>query len=104
MVSARNGWLVEIVDKTLTLAARGVLPVWRTTPNFTLFRDSGLPSAMAALEEAKLRFAMRLQTVDNQHPLVRCITPPMNTRRRGAGTRQCPKTKVQRIEGTAKAL
>src|SRR5271166_6214879 len=55
MVSARNGWHVEVVDKTLTLAARGVLPVWRTTPNVTLFRDSGLPSAMAALEEAKIR-------------------------------------------------
>ena len=26
-VSARNGWHVEIVDKTLALAARGVLPV-----------------------------------------------------------------------------
>src|SRR5438045_6646674 len=81
----------------LTLAARGVLPVWRTTPNVTLFRDSGLPLAMAALEEAKLRFAMRLQTVDNQHPLVRCITPPMCTHGRGAGSRQHPKTKVQRL-------
>src|SRR5436190_22869953 len=97
MVSARNGWLVEIVDKTLTLATRGVLPVWRTTPNVTLFWDLGLPSAMAALEEAKLRFAMRLQTIDNQHPLVRHITPPMCTRRRGAGSRQRPKTKVQRL-------
>ena len=97
MVSARNGRHVEVVDKTLTLAARGVLPVWRTTPNVTLFRDSGLPSAMAALEEAKIRFAIRLQTVDDQHPLVRRITPPMNTRGRSAGTRQRPKTKVQRL-------
>src|SRR5436190_13541313 len=97
MVSARNRWHVEIVDKTLTLAARGVLPVWRTTPNVTLFWDSGLPSAMAALEEAKLRFAIRLQTVDNQHPLVRRITPLMCTRGRGAGSRQRPKTKVQRL-------
>jgi hypothetical protein len=85
------------VDKTLTLAAQGVLPVWRTTPNVTLFRDLGLPSAMAALEEAKLRFAMRLQTVDDQHLLVRRITPPMNTRGRSASTRQRPKTKVQRL-------
>ena len=52
---------------------------------------------MAALEEAKIRFAIRLQTVDKQHPLVRRITPPMNTRGRGAGTRQRPKTKVQRL-------
>jgi hypothetical protein len=61
-VSARIGWHVEDIDKTLTLAAPGVLPFWRTTP---LFRDSGLPSAMVALEEAKLRFTMRLR-----------ITPP----------------------------
>src|SRR5271168_2946697 len=52
---------------------------------------------MAALEEAKLHFAMRLQTVDNQHPLVRRITPLMNTCGRAAGTRQRPKTKVQRL-------
>ena len=96
-VSARNGWHVDLVDRTLSLAARGVLPVWRTTPTVTLFRDSGLPSAMAALEESKLRFAMRLQTVDDQHPLVRRITPPMITRGRGAGSRQRPKTKVQRL-------
>jgi hypothetical protein len=60
MVSAQNRWHVEVVDKTLTLAAQGVLLVWRTTPNVTLFRDLGLPSAIAALKEAKLRFAMRL--------------------------------------------
>ena len=96
-VSARNGWHVEIVDKTLALAARGVLPVWRTTPTVTLFRDSGIPSAMAALEEAKLRFAMRLQTVDVNHPLVGRITPPQIIRGRGAGTQQRPKTKVQRL-------
>ena len=85
------------MDKTLTLAAQWVLPVWRTTPNVTLFWDSGLPSTMAALEEAKLCFAMYLQTVDNQHPLIRCITPLMCTRRRGAGSIQHPKTKVQRL-------
>jgi ribonuclease HI len=96
-VSAQNGWHVDVIENTLTLAARGVLPVWRTTPNVTLFRDSGLPSGMAALEESKLRFAMRLQTVDNHHPLVRRISPPMITRGRGAGSRQRPKTKVQRL-------
>ena len=96
-VSARVGWHVDIVDKTIALAARGVLPVWRTTPTVTLFRDSGLPSAMAALEETKARFALRLQTVDDKHPLVRRIEPPMIVRGRGAGTRQRPKTKVQRL-------
>ena len=85
------------VDGALSLAARGVLPVWRTTPTVTLFRDAGLPSAVVALEEAKLRFAMRLQTVDEGHPLVKRITPPQIVRGRGAGSRQRPKTKVQRL-------
>ncbi|RAL59055.1 hypothetical protein DID88_008973, partial [Monilinia fructigena] len=58
------------------LAVRGVLPVWRTTPTVTLYRDAGIPSAEAMLEEAKLRFALRIQTVDEAHPLVRRITPP----------------------------
>ena len=96
-VSARVGWHVETVDRTIALAAKGVLPVWRTTPTITLYRDAGLPSAMAALEEAKLRFAMRLRTIDNGHPLVRRITPPMIAKGRGTGTRQRPKTKVQRL-------
>ena len=96
-VSAGVGWHVKVIEQTLTLAAKGVLPVWRTTPTVTLFRDSGLPSAMAALEEAKLRFAMRLQTVDQAHPLVRRIETPLIVRGRGARLRQIPRTKVQRL-------
>src|SRR5438045_1939306 len=96
-VSAHNRWHVEVVDKTLALAARGVLPVWRTTPTVTLFQDAGLPSAEVALEETKLWFAMQLQTIDEQHPLVRHITPPINQQGRGAGNRQHPRTKVQRL-------
>ncbi|KFZ23235.1 hypothetical protein V502_02286, partial [Pseudogymnoascus sp. VKM F-4520 (FW-2644)] len=53
-VSTRVGWHIDVLERTLTLAIRGVLPVWRTTPTVILFRDSGLPSAIVALEEAKL--------------------------------------------------
>jgi len=95
-VSTRVGWHLDSVERTITLAARGVLPVWKTTPNVTLLRDAGLPSAEAALEEAKLRFALRLQTIDEQHPLIRRMTPPMIDRGRGRGTRQIAKTKVER--------
>ncbi|RAL58119.1 hypothetical protein DID88_002394 [Monilinia fructigena] len=98
-VSARVGWHIDTLDKTLSLAVRGVLPVWRTTPTVTLYRDAGIPSAEAMLEEAKLRFALRIQTVDEAHPLVRRITPPIITRGRGAGSRQVAKTKVQRLGG-----
>jgi hypothetical protein len=96
-VSTRNGWHIDVIDRTLAQAARGVLPAWRTTPTPTLFRDSGLPSAEAALEEAKTRFTLRLQTVDEGHPLVRRLPTPIIQRGRGAGTRQLPKTKIQRL-------
>ncbi|EDN05465.1 predicted protein, partial [Histoplasma mississippiense (nom. inval.)] len=89
--------LQRTVEKVLTMAARGVLPVFRTTPIATLYRDAGLPSAMVALEEAKIRFATRLQVVDEKHPLASRIAPPMITRGRGAGTRQRSKSKVQRL-------
>jgi len=93
-VSARIGWHVDVVDRTISLAARGVLPVWRTTPTPTLFRDSGLPLAIAALKESKLRFAMRLQTVDEQNPLVKRIEPLIIIRGKGAGTKMRSKTKI----------
>ncbi|EDN04458.1 conserved hypothetical protein [Histoplasma mississippiense (nom. inval.)] len=78
-VSSHLGWHVGTVEKVLTMAARGVLPVFRTTPIATLYRDAGLPSAMVALEEAKMRFTTRLQVVDEKHPLASQIAPPMIT-------------------------
>lgn len=94
-VSARLGGHIKIVDSVISLGARGALPIWRTTPTHAVFRDAGLPSGAAALEEAKIRFAMRLQTVDEHHPLVRRIEPPMITRGKGANSRMRIKTKVQ---------
>ena len=52
-VSTGLGWHIALIEKTLVIAARGILPVWRTTPTATLFRDAGLPSAAVVLEEAK---------------------------------------------------
>ena len=49
-VSAYIGWHIAAIDKTLAIAARGILPAWRTTPIASLFRDAGLLSAAAALE------------------------------------------------------
>ena len=96
-VSARMGWHISALDKTLAIAARGVLPAWRTTPTAALFREAGLPSATVALEEAKLRHALRLRTVDENHPLApRTRVPPIG-RGRGAGNLQRPRTKVQRL-------
>jgi hypothetical protein len=52
---------------------------------------------MAALKETKLRFAMRLQIIDDQHPLIKRIPTLKIPRGRGAGGFQVPKTKVQRL-------
>jgi hypothetical protein len=43
-----------------------------------------------ALEDAKLRFATRLQTVEACHPLVQRIQPPHIARGRGAGNPTAP--------------
>lgn len=62
--------LVRRVEKVIAAAARAILPVWRTTPTSSLLREVGLPTAEVALEAARLRFATRLQKVDQQHPLI----------------------------------
>jgi ribonuclease HI len=102
-VSTRLGGLVRMVQSTITLAARGVLPVWRTTPLPTLMRDSGLPSAEVALEEAKARFALRLQTVDEHHPLARRIEIPITQRGRRAGQKR-QVTKIHRLGSLLPAI
>jgi ribonuclease HI len=71
VVSTRLGGHLKLLESTLVMAIRGVLPVWRTTPLATLFRDSGIPSPQVALEEALARLALRLQTTDSSNPLVR---------------------------------
>ena len=96
-ISARAGGMIETIDKIFTTAMRGVLPVWKTTPNLTLYRDAGIPSAFCALEQAKHRFALRLQTVDGQHPLVRRIACPIIVTGQWKGQAQCPKTQIQRL-------
>ncbi|KAJ8111137.1 hypothetical protein OPT61_g6197 [Boeremia exigua] len=58
VVSAYVRWHIAAIDKALAIAARGILPAWRTTPTAALFQDAGLLPAAVALEEAKLRFAI----------------------------------------------
>ena len=91
--SAHVGWHIAAIDKTIAIAARGILPVWRTTPITTLFRDARLPSAAVALEEAKLRFAAHLRTIDADHPLARRTVIPKVTR--GKGYRQLQRTRTK---------
>ncbi|RAL60042.1 hypothetical protein DID88_000668, partial [Monilinia fructigena] len=75
LVSTRLGPLIEKTNKVMVLAARGVLPAWRTAPTASVLRDAGLPSGSTALEHARIRFALRLRTLDAAHPLVRRLEP-----------------------------
>jgi hypothetical protein len=77
--------------------ARAILPAWKTYPGWALFRDAGLPTALIGLEEAKLRFALHLQTVDKNHPLTARIKIPVIPRGRGAGGLQKPQSKVHQL-------
>lgn len=95
-VSSRQEHLVDEIAKVLNGAIRTVLPVWRTTPNETLYRDSGIPTAKVALEQARLRFAHRILAVDKEHPLA-----PRAARRpfpygRGYGGLQPARTRLQK--------
>jgi hypothetical protein len=77
----------------LVLVTRRVLLVWKTTLLLVLFRDAGLLLAEAALEGAKVCFAIRLQTIDNKYLLVQPINLRLTTRKRNTSiTRR--KTKV----------
>jgi ribonuclease HI len=93
-VSAKLGWHIQELQKVINVAARAVLPVWRTTPVAVLHKEAGLPPATVVLEEAKLRFAHRLQVLDPLHPLVSRLSPGNQTRGRHAGE---PKRKVTKL-------
>ena len=61
--------LCNLIDKVIHLALRSALPVWKTTPNAVLHRESGIPPARVLLEANRLRLASRLNSLDNRHPL-----------------------------------
>jgi hypothetical protein len=97
VVSAYVGWHIAAIDKALAIAARGILPAWRTTPTAALFRDAGLLPAAVALEEAKLRFAVHLRTIDADHPLTRRTAAHVITRGVKTGEVRRVQTKVQQM-------
>ena len=90
------GWHIKQVQRVIDTAARAVLPVWRTTPSNTLCRDASLPTAGIALEEIRLRFALRLHSVDRKHPLVPRMRVPIIPRGPRTGSPYRAYTKIQR--------
>lgn len=63
------GWHTELIDRTVLCAVRAALPVWRTTPNTELHRESGIPPAIVILQQRRLRAAARILKLDTWHPL-----------------------------------
>lgn len=62
IVSTRLGGYLRLLESILVTAIKGLLPVWRTTPLATLFRDSGLPSPQAAGQtQPRVSLRSRLQ-------------------------------------------
>ncbi|ESZ96630.1 hypothetical protein SBOR_2997 [Sclerotinia borealis F-4128] len=94
---AHLGWHVTQIKKILTVATQRIIPAWKTTPVTALYHETGLPSAMAALKEAKLRFALRLQSINTIHLFTKRIESSIIVKRRDTGSRQRAKTKVQQF-------
>ncbi|KAM3488457.1 hypothetical protein MY3957_008269 [Beauveria namnaoensis] len=49
---------LEIIQKTLTVACRMILPSWRTTPKTTLWKEAGIPPAELLLQQIAARNAI----------------------------------------------
>ena len=61
--------LLDRQSRVLLHGIRAVLPTWITTPINALYRESGIPPIEQLLEAQRLRFAIRLQSLDRDHPL-----------------------------------
>ncbi|KAI0993264.1 hypothetical protein K3495_g14920, partial [Podosphaera aphanis] len=98
----------ELIDKVLRMALRAALPVWRTTPNVVLHREGGIPPARILLEGYRLRFAARLHSLDDNHPLRKraSICPNVGTRKYKSKSRlsKRPEKQMTRVQRAFKQL
>ena len=95
-VSTRQEAQIDEIDRVLREAIRAVLPIWKTTPIATLYRDAGVPTARIALEAAFYRFGQRLQSMDNSHMLTARTALRPYLSGRGYGSYQPTRTRLQR--------
>ncbi|KAG0152632.1 hypothetical protein PDIDSM_1112 [Penicillium digitatum] len=75
-VSARVGWHINVIESTLALAIRGVLPVWRTTPTPSLFRDAGSRLDTPHLKRRTTVTPLSVAFDPDDHPRPRHRHPP----------------------------
>lgn len=95
-VGTRQNFHITEVDRVLNGAIRAILPIWRTTPKDTIYRDAGLPTAEIALDKIRNRLAFRLRAVDERHPLIGRLAPKPVTRGRNTGGLIRARTRMQR--------
>lgn len=65
----RSNSHLSLLSKSVKLGLRSILPVFKTTPLPILYREAGIPPVNLILEETRLRQALRIQTLDDKHPL-----------------------------------
>ena len=68
-ISNRVDAYLQLLSKVVLIAARAILPVYRTTPTAALHRESGLPPPKIALNAQALAATVRLRRLDPYHPL-----------------------------------
>jgi len=71
LIREKQSKLLQKLDTALSTMARGIIPAWKTYPSNLALQDAGVPSAYIAAEHSRARFAFRLATVDQAHPLVK---------------------------------
>lgn len=69
LLKNRSGLHLKQFSKAIISGIRAALPVFKTTPLPVLHRESGIPPINILLHEARLKHALRIQTLDANHPL-----------------------------------
>ncbi|POS87217.1 hypothetical protein EPUL_002405 [Erysiphe pulchra] len=67
----RSSRLLSYPRKPLISGIKAFLPTYRTTPIPTLHRESGIPPVSILLSGIRLRHSLRIQTLDQKHPMRR---------------------------------
>lgn len=76
----RSGQLVTCLSRAIHVGLRAILPVYKTTPLPILYREAGIPPVTLILQEIRLRQALRIQTLEEPHPLKRRAYGKLMTR------------------------
>ena len=103
MLTPPTAHLCGMIDKAVLMRLQATFPAMRTTANFLLHREGGIPSGKIILEGNRLRLSVRLKTLDDRHPLrIRAaVCPNIGTRKykkrnRGTSVPEVIMSRVQR--------